>query len=125
MMNILLVACLSSVPALVSAEMFADGWTDGDTVRETAYLMLHVADWGQTRNIAHRKGEGYWEMNPILGKYPSIKRIDSYMAFSMLAHIGIAYALPRGWREAFQYTTVGIKAGVVFNNNSIGLRVDF
>ena len=122
---LLLVAFLSSAPALVSAELFVDKWTDADTAREAAYLVLHIADWGQTRNIAHREGEGYWEINPILGKHPSIKRIDSYMAFSMLAHIGIAYALPRGWREAFQYTTVGIEAGVVFNNNSIGLRVDF
>lgn len=103
----------------------ADPWTGKDTAREVAYLILHVADWGQTRNIVHRESEGYWEINPILGKYPSIKRVDSYMTFTMLAHIGIAYAMPRGWREAFQYSTAGIEAGFVINNNSIGLRVDF
>lgn len=105
----------------------ADEWSKADTAREAAYLILHVVDWGQTRNIVHRhqRGEDYWEANPILGKYPSIKRVDSYMAFSMLAHIGIAYVLPRGWRESFQYTTAGLKTGLIINNNSIGLRVDF
>lgn len=110
---------------LVPACSKADDWTKADTAREAAYLILHIADWGQTRNIVHRRDEGYWEINPALGKYPSIKRVDSYFTFTAIAHIGIAYVLPRGWRESFQYTTSGIEAGLVINNNSIGLRVDF
>lgn len=102
-------------------------WSSSDTAREAIYLTLHVIDWGQTRNITHRyqRGEDYNETNRVLGKHPSIKRIDSYMAFTALAHIGVAYTLPRKWREAFQYTTIGFNLGVVYKNNGIGLKVDF
>ena len=111
---------------LIPACCQADEWTKADTAREAAYLAFHIADWGQTHNLIHRREkEGYWETNRILGKTPSIKRVDSYMAFTMLAHIGISYILPRGWREAFQYTTTGIEAGVVIHNNSVGLKVMF
>ena len=110
---------------LIPACCQADEWTKTDTAREAAYLILHVVDWGQTRNIVHRRDKGYWEANPILGKYPSIKRVDSYFSFMAVAHVAVAYVLPRGWREGFQYTTAGLKTGLIINNNSIGLRVDF
>lgn len=115
------------IPACCNADGFFkhDPWTKEDTMREAAYLVLHVVDWGQTRNIVNRREEGYWEINPILGKQPSIKRVDSYMAFSAIAHVGIAYVLPQKWRARFQYTTAGIKTGLVIYNNSAGLRVDF
>jgi len=112
----------------------AEEWTTADTVRESAYVLLHIADWNQTREIA-RNPQQYWEVNPVLGKHPSIKRVDSYMAFSALAHIGISYAIaplcdaigasPRKCREGFQYLTLGGKASLVYHNNRIGLSWDF
>lgn len=102
-----------------------DPWAKEDTAREVGYLVLHLVDWGQTRDISRRGGEGYWEVNPVLGKHPSVRRVDSYFTFSALAHIGIAYALPHDWRRRFQYTTAGLKAGLVIHNNKIGLRVNF
>lgn len=118
---------LLSLFLLIPACCQADEWTKADTAREVAYLILHVVDWGQTRNIVHRyqQGEDFWEANPILGKHPSIKRVDSYFSFMMVAHVAVAYVLPRGWREGFQYTTTGLKTGLVISNNSIGLKVDF
>lgn len=110
---------------LIPSFCSADEWTKSDTGREVVYLILHVADWGQTRNGVHRESEGYWEINPILGKHPSIKRVDTHFTVTAIAHVAIAYALPRKWREAFQYTTAGIEAVFVIDNNSIGLRVDF
>lgn len=101
-----------------------DPWTKEDTIREAAYLVLHVVDWGQTRNIVHRDSE-YNEDNPLLEQSPSIKRVDSFFAFGAIAHVTVSYILPRVWRESFQYSTAGFEAGVVFKNNSIGLRVDF
>lgn len=104
----------------------SDAWTTSDSVREATYLALHVADWGQTRYANSDENRHlYEEQNPILGKHPSIKRVDTYFAVTALLHVGVAYVLPRKWREAFQYTTIGGEAIVVFRNNSIGVRIDF
>lgn len=122
-----LLALILLIPAYCKADGFwkHDPWTKEDTMREAAYLVLHVVDWGQTRNIVHRSNEDFFEKNPIIGNRPSIKRVDSYFAFTAIAHVAVSYVLPRVWREGFQYTTVGVQAGVVIQNNSIGLRVDF
>lgn len=101
----------------------ASDWTKADTAREATYLALHVADWGQTRDIANNPG--YWETNPILGEHPSIRRVDTYFVFTGILHVGVAYLLPSRWREAFQLTTTGIEAAFVYSNNSIGLKVHF
>lgn len=119
-MKTAIILTLLLVPALSQA----DDWTKEDTIREVAYLALHVADWGQTRNIANR-GNIYHEVNPILGRNPSIKKVDSYFALTAIAHVIVSYSLPRGWRDAFQYSTAGFEAGVAMKNNSIGLKVDF
>ena len=103
----------------------ADEWTKGDTAREATYLTLRVIDWGQTRNIVHREAEGYSETNKILGKHPTINEVDAYMAGAALGHILIAAALPRKWREGFQYVTILELVIAVVHNNSISLKVDF
>lgn len=112
-------AFLLLVPGISLAE-----WSDGDTFREANYMAFHIADWGQTRNIANNPDK-YHERNPLLGKHPSIKRVDTHFVVGALVHIGVAYILPRTTREAFQYVTTGFEAAVVFNNNRVGLRVDF
>lgn len=91
---------------------------------QAAYLILHTADWGQTLDIAKNPGD-YYEVNPLLGDHPSVKRANSYMAFSALTHTGIAYTLPPPWRRRFQQVTIGLKAGIVGYNYSIGLRINF
>ena len=109
----------------------ADAWSKSDTTREIAYLALHVADWGQTRNIVHRSNTGCdgdstcIERNPFLGRNPSIRRVDTYFAVTALAHAAISHALPKDWRQGWQYVTIGMEAGVVGYNYSIGLKVDF
>jgi hypothetical protein len=117
-----LIATLLFIPAFACAAE----WTEADSVRESTYLALHLIDWGQTRNIVHRESEDYYEkVNPILGRHPSIGRVNTYMTVSAVTHVGIAYFLPRQWRDVFQYTTMGYKAGLVIGNDRIGLRVDF
>ena len=101
-----------------------DPWTPADSWREGGYFTLHVLDWAQTRNIA-RNPDRWHEMNVVLGEHPSVGRVDRYFALTALAHVGIAVALPRDWRTPFQYVTIGIEAGVVVHNWSIGLGVRF
>lgn len=109
---------------LGSGPIYASDWTDADTAWQASYLALHVADWGQTRHIAKNPGE-YYEVNPLLGDHPSVRRVDTYMAVSAITHTAIAYCLSPDWRRRFQQVTVGIKAGVVGYNYSIGLKMDF
>lgn len=123
---------LAFVLSISSAPIWAnDEWSKSDVSREIAYLVLHVADWGQTRNILHRADTGCdgdptcIERNPFLGRSPSIRRVDTYFAVTALAHVAISHVLPKDWRQGWQYLTIGMEAGIVGHNYSIGLNIDF
>lgn len=101
-----------------------DEWTDDDTAREAAYLMLHTIDWGQTRYIAtHPKDMS--EVNPILGKHPSVSSVDEYFLTTAILHAGIAYSLPAEWRKRFQYISIGFEAVGTTWNFMGGVQISF
>lgn len=112
------------VMALAASTAHADEWRTEDTQRETAYMVLHAMDWAQTRNIA-RNPDRYFEYNSIIGRHPSVGRVDAYMATSALLHIGVTRVLPAEYRAAWQYITIGVKAGLVQHNFSVGLSAKF
>lgn len=107
-----------------AADWFQADWKDTDTEWQAAYLLLHAVDWGQTRSIA-KNPDDYYEVNPLIGRHPSLKRVDRYMAVSAVAHTAIAYVLPPQWRRHFQRVTLSVKAGLVDQNYSIGLTIDY
>jgi len=102
----------------------AEEWTKADSQRETVYLVLHAADWLQTRNIA-RDPVRWHEYNPIIGKHPTIGRVNNYFALSTIAHISIVDALPKEYRKAFQYFTIGFKGKLVYHNFHVGISAQF
>ena len=99
-------------------------WSKEDTIREITWQVLHVMDWGQTLDIA-RQPHKYQELNPVLGKHPSVGKVNTYMALSAVAHLGISLALPKEYRKWFQYVTIGMTGSLVIHNHSIGLRIKF
>lgn len=101
-------------------------WTNKDSLWQSAYLVLHAADWGQTRDIAAqcKRGE-YFETNPLIGKCPSVHWVNTYFLGTALLHTGIARVLPQKYRRAFQAGTIGMQMGFVTNNSRIGLTVKF
>lgn len=109
---------------LGAGPVYASDWTKADTAWQAGYIVLHVIDWGQTRNIA-KKPDAYDERNLFLGGDPSIRRVDTYFAVTALVHTAIGYALPPDWRRGWQMVTIGFQAGVVGYNYSIGLKMDF
>lgn len=113
---------------LTPINCFAD-WTKKDTVLETSYLMLHSADWLQTRHIS--KNDSYKERNLILGKYPSTAKVDRYFFLTGLAHVALVYFwdeipfLSPKLKNYFQYFTIGIQAGCVYHNFRCGVKFEF
>jgi hypothetical protein len=100
------------------------GWSTEDSYRQAGVVALSGIDWMQTRKIA-KNPDDYHENNPILGEHPSTGKVDAYFAASIAAHTAIAAALPPEYRKWFQYISIGVEAGVVASNLSIGLGVGF
>lgn len=121
--NLSLVIVFSTI-GLLSPKAIAWDWDD--TAMESLYMAAHIADWGQTRDIAQQCGEGsYAETNPIIGRCPSIVRVNAYFFTTALLHAGLAKMLPKKYRRMFQVGTLGMQIGYISNNASIGLKVNF
>lgn len=104
----------------------ANAMSQDDILWETVYLASHVADWGQTRDIAAQCGSGsYIETNPVLGRCPSHSRVNLYFLSTALLHVGTVHLLPPQYRRWFQWGTTGMQLTYVNNNAEIGLQMRF
>ena len=121
------VTIISIALALITLAPAANAWTKEDTAWQSAYLAAHMADWGQTLDIAsHCATTGqYRESNAILGDCPSAQMVNAYFLSTALLHTGISHALPRKYRRMFQVGTLGMQLNVVNSNQQIGLKVSF
>ncbi len=102
----------------------SDDWTKEDTMREVAWGVIHVIDWGQTLEAA-RQPDKYHELNPILGRHPSIGNVNVYMGLSAIGHLGISYILPKKIRPYWQWVSIGVSGACIINNFNVGLGVKF
>ncbi|MDH4274172.1 MAG: hypothetical protein OEW08_03950 [Gammaproteobacteria bacterium] len=110
--------------AIFSTQALA--WNNSDSAFESAYLLTHVADWGQTRDIAARcNGGRYYETNLIMGTCPSIATVNTYFISTAILHISASYLLPTPYRRIFQAGTIGMQIGYINNNANIGLNLRF
>lgn len=125
-----LLAALLLLPSICMAE----DWTREDTYRQTALTALIVADWAQTRWAIKQNGNHcsypercrpYEEVNPLLGKHPSMGKLNNLVGASVLGHIAIARILPREWREGWQYVWIGIETNAVYRNHQVGVKFHF
>ncbi len=100
----------------------AYAWTKADTQRQLVYSVLHVIDWGQTRDVVLH---GYPERNLFLGNYPSTQQVDNYFALTLIGHSLIAYYLPDSYRKQWQSITIGFEIAIVMGNYSVGINVHY
>ena len=107
---------------LIMSSLFAH-MSEGDWQKEAIYQALLVADWGQTRYIA--SSEDYYETNPLLGKTPSIAKVNKYFVSASLLHLGITYLLPDEYKGYWLKSTILIQAAYVTNNAYIGIGFKF
>jgi hypothetical protein len=138
-MKIILV-CL--VLLFVASPVYANdfnqkGWNKYDTV----LLLLEIADWAQTREIATNvlfdgdttiycgkvpnDGFKYSEANPILGEHPTLEEVDRYFACCILADYLIAkYASPK-FHKAWLVISYSIEIYCVAHNLQAGVKFKF
>lgn len=103
-----------------------NAWTGWDSTMEVTYFLTHLADWGQTLDMASRCSTGsHYEANPILGTCPSGQKVNAYFLGTALLHAGVAYMLPKKYRRLFQSATIATQLGVVANNTSVGVKIKF
>ena len=116
---------------LISTSTSADVWREGDTYRELSYQTLNIVDWGQTRYTAKHPerfkedGAGTGGSAWLIGQHPSTTDVDRLMVMSAILHPIISYYLPHGWREAFQYVSIGMKLDATIGNASVGVKFEF
>lgn len=96
------------------------GWTKADTVWELADQGLMAVDWRQTQHIVEQPDK-YFERNPILGRHPSMEKLNVYFAVWVPLHYGISCALPPDWRRAWQVGTALVEVPVILENHAGGL----
>lgn len=98
-----------------------------DTYRETAFQVLNIIDWGQTRYIA-KNPDRYKEVESahFISEHPTTGRVDAYMAQTAVLHLVATCLLEdEDWRAAFQYITIGNKLNATLGNLTIGVKMDF
>ena len=100
-----------------------DPWTRNQKILQGTSMALQTLDWGTTLDIVDR--EGYYETNPIIGKYPSKGRINLYFICSMAGKFLLAHYLPSNLRKYWFGSNILISSYMVNNNYGIGLRVNF
>ena len=108
---------------------YANEWRREDTVREIAWHMANIVDYGTTMDLARKNEDAgfmqFEEQNPVIGGDPSPRRVLNTFVIGAIAHTATSYLLPHGWRESWQYLSLATSIGCAQNNISIGLRVNF
>lgn len=117
-----------------------DEWNKEDLSLASLFTLATIIDWGQTRDIVKNNEDkcksladksvwcdyAYYEKTNIyLGKNPSIGKVDTYMPLAIISTLAIAHFLPKDWRKKFLYGMSFLELGTIYNNNKIGLKVNF
>lgn len=84
-------------------------------------LIAHSADWMQTRYIVQNKE--FHEKNPILGRHPSMSRVNNYFVVTLFLIIIINNLIPEKYRAKYRkYLAYALTLNVA-RNRFIGLRI--
>lgn len=123
--TIVLSVSLLNLAGKAKAETFEhwERWDKQDKALFVASQALLVADWSQTRKIAKNPSE-YREYNIILGKHPSVDKVDAYFLSTMTLNYVLAAAFPEYRKDQFK-VLIGVETLVVHRNTTIGLSVGF
>lgn len=116
---VLLAALALALPAHA-----ADPWSDSDKDWGAVALALTVIDWRQSVYIARHRDD-FQETNHYSGNQPSIGRVNSYFAGSILAGAAIAHLLPDPYRKIFLGSVAVVEFRVVGKNFMVGVGIAY
>jgi hypothetical protein len=130
---------LASLPAIALAagcgSLPHDAWLPRDTAAQAGVTAIIAADWAQTRDLVknpcvegpncevHRVEKG--PASHIIGEHPSVGQVNNYFAATAILNAGIAWLLPRGWREGWQIGSAAYEMKFVLDNRSLGVKMTF
>ena len=84
-------------------------------------VALHVIDWLQTRYIAKHPA-GFYELNPFLGKHPSVLKVNMYFLGCIASTLVGASFLPFWWAIGIGTWWIALETFLVIRNYKIGIR---
>ena len=111
-------------------------WTTVDRALMATSTMLLIMDWGQTRYIAKSPGPlpdgtlGYrppvlYETNPLLGKRPSVGKVDLYFTAALAGNFYVADSLNSDERKLWLGAVSLIEYAIVRHNRQLGIKIAF
>ena len=122
---IILLILVFILPAQAQAQA-EEPWSDRSKLWAATSAIALANDWATTRDMTQRYNEGYHELNPILGRYPSRDRVDLHFLIAIPAVYLIADNIESDINRTRWLQLVTIVEGAVsLNNVRIGLRWGF
>jgi len=87
-------------------------------------VALTMVDYGQTRTIAEKPAY-YHELNPLLGKHPSVGAVNKHFLIATAANVGLHYSLPEQYRGIHSWVWAGLEGACVVQNLRVGIGISF
>ena len=119
-----MISKLLAAAGLISCALVAhaaDPWSESQQASGIALGTLLVVDYLQTRQIA-KQPETYHEINPVLGKHPSLSTVNTYFAGAAILGYLALDALPSDMRSWALGAGIVLELAVTAHNNTIGLK---
>jgi len=124
-MKALLLCLILLLPAALRAEEKV--WSTTELSLLAAYQVARFVDWRQTLNIAEQRnpdGSYAWhETNPLLGRHPSVGRVNTHYAISAIGVAALAHYLPNRYRKPFLTGAVVFEVAIVARNYNLGIAM--
>ena len=112
---------VASLAALTAVAQAGDSWSEAQQASGIALGTLLLVDYLQTRQIA-KQPEIYHEINPVLGKHPSLGTVNTYFAGAAILGYLALDALPSDMRSWALGAGIVLELAVTSHNNTIGLK---
>lgn len=120
---LIVIATVLMIAAGYAKDCKANEWfspmSKDDIIRQASLGILIYIDNRQTKNAMDN---GYYELNPLMGKHPSHQDIDRYSIGAFVLHSILIWSLPKYVREITQYIILGAEGDTIIRNEWVGAR---
>lgn len=99
---------------------FGQPWDTGDKVFGGVALAATLLDWRQTLYVA-RHPETLGDMNPALGRHPSIGRVNNYFVATIAFEGFAAHLMPPKYRKLFLAGSAVLEINLLVRGATLGI----